>query len=108
MLGALDAPSIEEFAQDGGRQAVREAEADGADEEATGDFIFDEVGASVGAGHAAAEATDGEQEEEATMAIEDNTNEPPATQKEAPRCSEASHPNAGARHGGECRWRGAH
>ena len=76
MLGALDAPSIEEAAQDGGRQAVREAEADGADEEATGDFIFDEFGARVGAGHAAAEATNGEQEEEATTAIEDNTSEP--------------------------------
>ena len=57
-----DAAALEVAAQAGAQEQLRAAEADADEDEQGGDFIFDETGARVGAGHAAAVDSDDDDE----------------------------------------------
>ena len=88
---AADADDVEAAVQQAGQQAVCDAEADADGDEALGDFVFDATGARVGAGHAAAEGSDGSDAEgspplvQVTAPAEGETGEPPHKKKRRAR-----------------------
>jgi hypothetical protein len=85
----VDVDALEAAAQEAGRQAVVDAEADAdGDEELLGDFVFDASGARVSAGHASAVVSDDEGSgalAQATATVEGDVSQPPLKRKRQAR-----------------------